>query len=112
MRKLGLKSDIAKEFKDEMKCHSFRIDQDMWKNSGHSLFPQTMGVQDSRIWNGARSEKWQQLVLSFLLNPKDRRALYGFVRLRLFNTNTQFVYAGRDSAEVHFVIDVKPAFAV
>jgi succinate dehydrogenase/fumarate reductase flavoprotein subunit len=30
MRKLGLKSDVAKEFKDEMKCHSFRIDQDKW----------------------------------------------------------------------------------
>jgi len=30
MRKLGLKSDIAMEFKDEMKCHSFRIDQDKW----------------------------------------------------------------------------------
>jgi succinate dehydrogenase/fumarate reductase flavoprotein subunit len=30
MRKLGLKSDIAREFKEEMKCHSFRIDQDKW----------------------------------------------------------------------------------
>jgi succinate dehydrogenase/fumarate reductase flavoprotein subunit len=30
MRKLGLKSDVAKEFKNEMKCHSFRIDQDKW----------------------------------------------------------------------------------
>jgi fumarate reductase flavoprotein subunit len=30
MRRLGLKSDIAREFKDEMKCHSFRIDQDKW----------------------------------------------------------------------------------
>ena len=30
MRKLGLKSDVAREFKDEMKCHSFRIDQDKW----------------------------------------------------------------------------------
>lgn len=30
MRKLGLKSDVSKEFKDEMKCHSFRIDQDKW----------------------------------------------------------------------------------
>lgn len=30
MRKLGLKSDAARAFKDEMKCHSFRIDQDKW----------------------------------------------------------------------------------
>ncbi|HTY62539.1 MAG TPA: FAD-dependent oxidoreductase [Acidobacteriota bacterium] len=30
MRRLGLKSDVAREFKDEMKCHSFRIDQDKW----------------------------------------------------------------------------------
>jgi len=30
MRKLGLKSDPAREFKDEMKCHSFRVDQDKW----------------------------------------------------------------------------------
>jgi fumarate reductase flavoprotein subunit len=30
MRSLGLKSDVAREFKDEMKCHSFRIDQDKW----------------------------------------------------------------------------------
>lgn len=30
MRRLGLESDIAREFKDEMKCHSFRIDQDKW----------------------------------------------------------------------------------
>lgn len=30
MRKLGLESDVAREFKDEMKCHSFRIDQDKW----------------------------------------------------------------------------------
>jgi succinate dehydrogenase/fumarate reductase flavoprotein subunit len=30
MRKLGLKSDPAREFKDEMKCHSYMIDQDKW----------------------------------------------------------------------------------
>lgn len=30
MLKLGLKSNPAKEFKDEMKCHSFRVDQDKW----------------------------------------------------------------------------------
>jgi succinate dehydrogenase/fumarate reductase flavoprotein subunit len=30
MRKLGLASDPAKEFKNEMKCHSFRVDQDKW----------------------------------------------------------------------------------
>jgi succinate dehydrogenase/fumarate reductase flavoprotein subunit len=30
MRKLGLASNPAREFKDEMKCHSFRVDQDKW----------------------------------------------------------------------------------
>jgi succinate dehydrogenase/fumarate reductase flavoprotein subunit len=30
MRKLGLTSNPAKEFKDEMKCHSFMIDQNKW----------------------------------------------------------------------------------
>lgn len=30
MRKLGLKSDLAKEFKDEMKCHPLKIDQHKW----------------------------------------------------------------------------------
>jgi fumarate reductase flavoprotein subunit len=30
MRKLGLKSDPAKEFKEEMQSHSFRVDQDKW----------------------------------------------------------------------------------
>jgi fumarate reductase flavoprotein subunit len=30
MRKLGLTSDPAREFKDEMKCHSFNVDQDKW----------------------------------------------------------------------------------
>jgi succinate dehydrogenase/fumarate reductase flavoprotein subunit len=30
MRKLGLTSDPAREFKNEMKCHSFRVDQDKW----------------------------------------------------------------------------------
>jgi len=30
MRKLGLKSNPAREFKDEMKSHSFRVDQDKW----------------------------------------------------------------------------------
>ncbi len=29
-RKLGIKSDVGKEFKDEMKCHSYRVDQDKW----------------------------------------------------------------------------------
>ncbi len=29
-RKLGIQSDVGKEFKEEMKCHSFRIDQDKW----------------------------------------------------------------------------------
>ena len=30
MRKLGLKSDPAREFRNEMKSHSFRVDQDKW----------------------------------------------------------------------------------
>ena len=30
MRKLGLTSNPAREFKDEMKSHSFRVDQDKW----------------------------------------------------------------------------------
>jgi succinate dehydrogenase/fumarate reductase flavoprotein subunit len=30
MRKLGLASNPTREFKDEMKCHSFMIDQDKW----------------------------------------------------------------------------------
>jgi succinate dehydrogenase/fumarate reductase flavoprotein subunit len=30
MRKLGLTSDPSREFKDEMKCHSFMIDQNKW----------------------------------------------------------------------------------
>ena len=30
MRKLGLAADPAGEFKNEMKCHSFRVDQDKW----------------------------------------------------------------------------------
>jgi succinate dehydrogenase/fumarate reductase flavoprotein subunit len=29
-RKLGLMFAVAREFKEEMKCHSFRIDQDKW----------------------------------------------------------------------------------
>jgi succinate dehydrogenase/fumarate reductase flavoprotein subunit len=31
MRNLGLTSDASREFKDEMKCHSFMIDQDKWR---------------------------------------------------------------------------------
>ena len=30
MRRLGFASEPAKQFKDEMKCHSFRVDQDKW----------------------------------------------------------------------------------
>jgi succinate dehydrogenase/fumarate reductase flavoprotein subunit len=41
MRKLGLTSAPSKEFKDEMKCHSFRIDQDKWwlwaRKSGEAM---------------------------------------------------------------------------
>jgi succinate dehydrogenase/fumarate reductase flavoprotein subunit len=41
MRKLGLPSDPAREFKDEMKCHSFMIDQDKWwlwaRKSGEAM---------------------------------------------------------------------------
>ncbi len=41
MRKLGLPSDPAREFKDEMKCHSFTIDQDKWwlwaRKSGEAM---------------------------------------------------------------------------
>jgi succinate dehydrogenase/fumarate reductase flavoprotein subunit len=41
MRKLGLSSDPAREFKDEMKCHSFRVDQDKWwlwaRKSGEAM---------------------------------------------------------------------------
>jgi len=29
-RKLGIKSNVGREFKEEMKCHSFRVDQDKW----------------------------------------------------------------------------------
>ena len=41
MRKLGLTSDPAREFKNEMKCHSFRVDQDKWwlwaRKSGEAM---------------------------------------------------------------------------
>jgi fumarate reductase flavoprotein subunit len=41
MRKLGLASDPAKEFKDAMKCHSFLIDQEKWwlwaRKSGEAM---------------------------------------------------------------------------
>ncbi len=41
MRKLGLTSDPAKEFKDEMKSHAFMIDQDKWwlwaRKSGEAM---------------------------------------------------------------------------
>ena len=41
MHKLGLKSDPSREFRDEMKCHSFRIDQDKWwlwaRRSGEAM---------------------------------------------------------------------------
>jgi succinate dehydrogenase/fumarate reductase flavoprotein subunit len=41
MRKLGLKSNSSLEFKDEMKCHSFMIDQDKWwlwaRKSGEAI---------------------------------------------------------------------------
>jgi succinate dehydrogenase/fumarate reductase flavoprotein subunit len=41
MRKLGLDSDPAREFKDEMKCHAFRVDQDKWwlwaRKSGEAM---------------------------------------------------------------------------
>jgi succinate dehydrogenase/fumarate reductase flavoprotein subunit len=41
MRKLGLASDPGREFKDEMKCHSFRVDQDKWwlwvRKSGEAM---------------------------------------------------------------------------
>jgi succinate dehydrogenase/fumarate reductase flavoprotein subunit len=41
MRKLGLRADPAREFKDEMKCHSFMIDQDKWwlwaRRSGEAM---------------------------------------------------------------------------
>ncbi len=41
MRKLGLGSDPAREFKDAMKCHSFMIDQDKWwlwaRKSGEAM---------------------------------------------------------------------------
>jgi len=41
MRKLGLPSNPAREFKDEMKCHSFMIDQDKWwlwaRRSGEAM---------------------------------------------------------------------------
>jgi succinate dehydrogenase/fumarate reductase flavoprotein subunit len=41
MRKLGLTSNPAREFRDEMKCHSFMIDQDKWwlwaRKSGEAM---------------------------------------------------------------------------
>jgi len=41
LRKLGLSPDPAREFRNEMKCHSFRIDQDKWwlwaRKSGEAM---------------------------------------------------------------------------
>jgi succinate dehydrogenase/fumarate reductase flavoprotein subunit len=41
MRRLGLAADPAREFKDEMKCHSFKIDQEKWwlwaRKSGEAM---------------------------------------------------------------------------
>jgi succinate dehydrogenase/fumarate reductase flavoprotein subunit len=41
LRKLGLNRDPAREFRNEMKCHSFRIDQDKWwlwaRKSGEAM---------------------------------------------------------------------------
>jgi fumarate reductase flavoprotein subunit len=134
MRKLGLTSNPAREFKDEMKCHSFMIDQEKWwlwaRKSGEAMDwlidkMETAGYQSviergnidpegimtmhpgSHSWLGENMKtagRSQQLVVNVLAKSAQERG----ARIFYSTTAVQLVRENNNTGRVRAVIAKTP----
>lgn len=134
MRRLGLASEPGREFKDEMKCHAFLIDQDKWwlwaRRSGEAMDwladkMETAGYESviemgntdpegiltmhpgSHSWLGDNVKtagRSQQLVVNVLAQSAAQRG----ARIFYNTTAVQLVREGNNTGRVHAVIAKTP----
>ncbi len=134
MRKLGLASNPATEFKSEMKCHSYRVDQDKWwlwaRRSGEAMDwlidkMEAAGYQSviergntdpegimtmhpgSHSWLGEdikAAGRSQQLVVNTLAESAQKHG----VQIHYNTTAVQLIREGRNTGRVSAVIAKTP----